>query len=198
MVIHLVEESQLPLAKVLHGVTELFPDFKPDLTTVTPQIPTKFHELSDYQLEMYAYSRSVGLSIEEASHTASTSYTLLYRLLKGHDISLTNFVKLIKAELFAVAEMKRKHLSNLDDASDGNVKATIAFLEKVYPEKYSPKAIVDSHIHNDQDDQWKVEITHVNKIVKQEGTAATKTPSVKTKIKKAKSKDTTEKNAGTL
>ncbi len=157
--VHIVEESQLSLSDKLKGIAALFPEF--DETQTQSNLHNDKH-IGKYTLEKFAYARSVGMTVDDAAHAADKTSTVFNEMLEGKHLSLKTFIELIKTELFVAAEMRRKHLSNLDMASaSDNYKATLAFLEKVYPELYSPKAIIDSTVDDRRANKWEVEVTHV-------------------------------------
>lgn len=159
--IHIVKESRLPKDEQIKGITEMFPLFDNDK-------PYNDCLLTDFVWEQYAYSRSLGLSISDAAHVANISHVLIKKLLEGEGLSLEKFTKLIEGELFSVAEKKRKHLSNLDTDELGKdgVKASIAFLEKIYPKVYGPKSTLTYDVDDDIKREWKIEVTNVDNIKK--------------------------------
>ena len=133
----MVDESGMDEEEVLKGIKELFPDFgQSDIDTN--------HLFSDYAIEQYAYSKSLGMGTADAAHSANVTVLLMERWRKGIGLSLKNFVTLAKYELYSNAEMMKKHLTSLDTISSQkeDYRATVAFLEKVYPEKYGPKASI--------------------------------------------------------
>jgi hypothetical protein len=159
IVVHIVRESDMPEEEMLRGVSELFPKFNNSNTHYDKRI-------TDLVIEQYAYARSVGLSIEDSAHTAEISTILIRKVLMGEGLSLERFMALIEGELYAKSIMKRKHIANLDEASNSrNYQASIAFLEKMYPESYSPKSNVNLSA-GQKENKWEIEVTHVGEHTK--------------------------------
>lgn len=155
--LHRLHESPLlSEEQLLNRVQELFPQFNPD--------PSTHHhnkQLTPYVIEQYAHSRSLGLSIANAAHTAEVSGHTMKEALSGKYVSLQKFGELVKAELFAKAETLQTHLKKLAAVSEsGNYKATMAFLEKVFPEDYTPKSEIKGKIeHTFNDEEIKDEMS---------------------------------------
>jgi hypothetical protein len=164
--LYLVNESGQENPK--EYVTDLFPSFD-------PKDNHNDQYLSDYIWENYVYSRSLGLSIEDAAHSANISGVLIKKMLEGVGLSLEKFVKLAEGELFRVAEMKRKHLSNLDTASNNakGIAASITFLEKIYPKTYSPKAALTLDVDDNIKRKWEVEVVNVDAVKKEQSAPKT-------------------------
>lgn len=121
-------------------VVDLFPSFDPTLSEGPYDLA-----IDDIFIEDYAEIRAVGLSAREAAHAAGISSALIDKLLQGEGLSLDRFVELAKAELFAEAEFKKTHFKNLKDAAAIEWRASIALLEKLFPEDYTPKLKVENH-----------------------------------------------------
>jgi hypothetical protein len=169
LLLHIVEESGLSSKEQMKGIVKLFPSFDPNLTNPAAPAPND-HLLSDYKVEVYAYSRSLRMSILDSAHVAEMSEILIRQMLSGQGLSLPFFVKLVKAELYAEATMKNKHLKRLDQdaqSNDGNLKALTTFLEKVYPEQYGQKAQLDIGLDDTFKKKWQIEVTHVDHVRKE-------------------------------
>jgi len=166
LLVHTVKESKLSKPKQLAVVKGLFPKFNAT-TSGNDEL------LTDYIIEAYSYSRSLGLSIEDAANSVKITSTLMHKLLSGEDLSLDKFVSLIEAEIYASAEMKVKHLKKMDLTSDkpDGMKASIAFLEKIYPKIYGPRATITHDLDDDLVKKWELEISHVDVKVKKESKA---------------------------
>ena len=137
LLVHIIEESDLSNEEQLKGIINLFPKFIPGKS-----LNDKY--VTDMIIEEYSYARSLGLSIQDSAHTASVSSSLMHKVLDGEGLSLNRFLALVKAELYAEALSKKKHLTNLSDVSDEkNYKASIAFLEKIYPKQYGAKLQIE-------------------------------------------------------
>ena len=155
LLLHIVKESGFSIEKQIAGVQALFPSFDPNNTKNTEFI-------NDYVLEQYAYAKSLGMTVQRCAHACGLSSILVNEALEGKGLDLASFLKVVEAELFATAEMRRKHLGALDKSSeDGTLKATIAFLEKIYPEDYGQKASLDLGLGEDGN-KWEIEVTHVD------------------------------------
>ena len=159
--IYLVKESNVPDPEKY--VVDLFPKFHPEDNS-------NDELLSDYVWEIYAYSRSLGLSIEDSAHAAQLSSVVLKKMLEGVGLSLEKFVLLAEGELFRAADMKRRHLSKIDDAADDKkgLQASIAFLEKIYPKSYSPKAALTLDVEDSVKRKWEVEVVNVDNVKKEQ------------------------------
>jgi len=166
LLIHTVKELNLSKPKQLAVVKELFPKFDSKITDNDKL-------LTDYIIEAYSYSRSLGLSIEDSANSVKITSTLMHKLLSGEELSLDRFVSLIESEIYASAEMKVKHLKKLDTTADKTVdtKASISFLEKIYPTIYGPRATVTHGIADELVKKWELEISHVDVKVKKESSA---------------------------
>lgn len=158
LMVHIVNESDLSTKDQLTGVAKLFPKFD--------QLQSHCHNdkyLTDYVIELYAYSRSLGMSVADSANSARISATLMKLMLDGVGLSIESFTKLAEAELYAASEMKRKHLSKLDQCadSDDGMKASIAFLEKIYPKQYGPRATVTYDVDDSIKQKWEIEVQHI-------------------------------------
>lgn len=162
LLIHTVRETELPRKKQLEVANGLFPIFTDEGFCD--------HLLTDYVVEAYAYSRSLGLSVEDAANSVRVTATLINKLLQGEGLTLMKFVDLVEAETYAIAEMRVKHLKKIDKTSDNadGMKAAVAFLEKIYPEDYGPKALVTHDVVDSIKQKWEVEVKHVDIKTKQE------------------------------
>ena len=111
---------------------------------------------------MYGYHRGLGLPQKQAAYASELTFYALNDCLKGVGIPLDKFVELAKIELFSVARTVTKHLKAMDNSIEKN--ASIAFLEKVFPDTYSPNTKT-SHEHEFKQKgmKWEVEITKVKK-----------------------------------
>jgi hypothetical protein len=161
LLIHTVKESNLSNSAKLQEVSKLFPKFN---------VKEKHNDglLTDYILEAYAYARSLGLSIDDSANAINITGTLIKKLMEGEGLSLEKFVALVEAEMYAAAEMKLKHLKKLDTSSDSSdgIKASISFLEKIYPDIYGPRATVTHDVDPSIKKKWELEISHVDLKVK--------------------------------
>jgi hypothetical protein len=161
LLIHTVKESNLSNSAKLQEVSKLFPKFN---------VKDKHNDglLTDYILEAYAYARSLGLSIDDAANAINITGTLIKKLMEGEGLSLEKFVALVEAEMYAAAEMKLKHLKKLDTSSDSSdgIKASISFLEKIYPDIYGPRATVTHDVDPSIKKKWELEISHIDLKVK--------------------------------
>ena len=137
-----VNESEMSVEERDRAIVELFPDFG-----VGEAYNNKY--LTDYVIENYSYNRSLGMTAKQAAHAAEVSSILIEEGLIGKGVSLERFMTLVKAELFATAIMRRKHLAIIDkEATSGNLFAALKFLEKVHPDLYAeqPKTIVKTEV----------------------------------------------------
>jgi len=141
LLLHIVQESDLSEEDKLKGVKELFPRF--DSSAKNDKL------LTDYIIETYAHSRSLGLSTKDSAHNAGISTTLLNKSLYGENLSLERFMTLITSELYAQALMKKAQLSNIETKAKGDYRAAIAFLEKIYPEQYGAKVQIEDTSKNE-------------------------------------------------
>lgn len=161
LLIHTVKESNLSNSAKLQEVSKLFPKFNGK---------DKHNDglLTDYILEAYAYARSLGLSIDDSANAINITGTLIKKLMEGEGLSLGKFVALVESEMYAAAEMKLKHLKKLDTSSDSSdgIKASISFLEKIYPDIYGPRATVTHDVDPSIKKKWELEISHVDLKVK--------------------------------
>lgn len=161
LLIHTVKESNLSNSAKLQEVSKLFPKFN---------VKDKHNDglLTDYILEAYAYARSLGLSIDDSANAINITGTLIKKLMEGEGLSLGKFVALVESEMYAAAEMKLKHLKKLDTSSDSSdgIKASISFLEKIYPDIYGPRATVTHDVDPSIKKKWELEISHVDLKVK--------------------------------
>jgi len=155
LLVHVMQEAPLSREKALESVKSLFPSFKEDDQTYVFE-----EKLGEYVLEMYGYYRSLGMSIAEAAHAAGVTNSLMTKVMEGEGISLDKLIEIAKSELFISAETKGRHLKHLDTSAEKG--ATIAFLEKIYPEKYTKKGILETTLSTDSNSgKWEVEVTHV-------------------------------------
>lgn len=140
LVVHILTEARLTDDERLAGVQKLFPLF-------TPESPHNDDLITDYIIEKFAYGRSVGMTVSNAAHSAEVSNTLMSQALAGVGLSTERFLSLVRAELYAMALCKRKHIANIGKASEnGDYKASIAFLEKLYPADYGAKLVIDEPV----------------------------------------------------
>jgi len=160
LLLHILMESPLTREERLESVGTLFPKFNADPTA------NVFEEfVTEYVLEVYGYYRSLGMPISEAAHAAEVSETLMARVMEGEGISLDTLLHIAKAELFMGAELKGKHLKQLDNSKDKG--STVTFLEKIYPKEYTQKGVLETAAEMLQNPKkWAVEITHVENKIK--------------------------------
>lgn len=157
--IHIVEESDLDAKTVLDKVIELFPGFDPNSDCYNDK------HLSDYNLDLYYYNRSLGLPVVEVANSINLSATLLSKLFNGERVSLNKLVSLAQAETFALSGMKATHLAELEK-TDG-LNANVTFLEKAFSAQYGDRKQIDinSGFGAKDDKTWNVTVHHVdNKI----------------------------------
>lgn len=143
LLIHVVTEADLSDEERITSVRRMFPHFNPD-----PKTHTFDKRLDDLALDLYAHRRSLGLSINQCAYALGMSSILLTALFEGKFISLNKFVKLAQAELFATSSFKQTHLRNIEEHSNADWRASIALLEKVLPEDYSPRAEISHTVSN--------------------------------------------------
>jgi len=133
MLLHLAEEVKLPHEELVAKAKVLFPNFT--------NTPIYDDVLGSYEIEVYQTSRAMGLSVEDAAYSAEVSKTVMQHALSGEGLSVSKFVALIKAELFASAELVIRMLRIIEKADNNTeVNAAIALLEKIAPEKYGKAA----------------------------------------------------------
>ena len=176
------EETSTDPSNPIVSVGESLPDAKPhalaaggegfDLSVIAQKeiealFPVlAYHEthydkyITEYVLELYVYYRSLGLSMQEVAYELEMSSFLLSKLLHGEGLSLEVFVSLAQAELFSMAKLKGKLLKQLDIAGErGRIKASVALLEKIYPEQYSPKAVIETKDNTPKKlPEWKITV----------------------------------------
>lgn len=157
--IHYVNESDLSPDEVLAQVIELFPLFDPNSDCYNDK------HLSDYNIDLYYYNRSLGLPVVEVANSINLTATLLSKLFLGERVSLTKLVNLAQAEVFALAGQKATHLSMLEKTE--GINGNVTFLEKAFSAQYGDRKQIDinSGFGAKEDNQWNVTIHHVeNKI----------------------------------
>ena len=136
-IIHLVCETKQKQSVITKRVKELFPLFSRNVKKYI------FHEYaSPSKIEMYAYYRSLGMSVADSSNAVGLSHCIMERMLNGEGIPLDVLVDLAQAEIFTKAECKAKHLKNLED--DEGKGAALQFLQTVYPQEYRKDAIINN------------------------------------------------------
>lgn len=123
--------------QAIADIQKLFPKFD-------PKNNTNDSKLSDFVIEQYAYSRSLGMDVAQAAYAAELSNIFIESCLEGYKLSLEVFLKLVKAERFAAAKMRREQLTILTQAAkDGDTKAAVTLMEKVWPKIYAKKLVIE-------------------------------------------------------
>lgn len=136
-VVHITQEAGLSIEDQVIAISELFPSFDPTHTV-------NDEYLSDYIIEQYAYGRSMGMDVEQSAYAAEISNTLITICLDGLGLSLDRFLALIKAEIFASATMRRTQLAVVTDAAKaGDSKSAALLMEKIWPEHYAKKIVIE-------------------------------------------------------
>lgn len=131
--IHIAEEMLLSQDALAEEIKKLFPEFN--------NVGIYDNILGNYEIARYANARALGLSVKDAAHAAGVSGTVINNALKGRGVTSAVFVKLVKNELFAYAEMVVKLLTIVENAENNtSVNAAIALLEKIDPKKYGKQA----------------------------------------------------------
>jgi len=156
ILIHNVKELKSSPAELRRVVSATFPEF-----SHAPADHIYEDLIESYDLEMFSYSRSLGLSIEEAAYNVGWSAILINDIYMGKGVCLETLLDFAEAELFAIARIKKQHLTALDTSPAKN--ASVVFLEKVFASQYGPasKLTVDTNLVPEEDRTWHVEVTHV-------------------------------------
>ncbi len=128
-------ESNLNDEEIFKQAQALFPKLSNN-----PEEWVNDEYITEYTIEMYAYSRGLNVSEKDAAHSAEISFALMQDVLLGIGIPLEKFVKLVSAELFISSELKVKHLKNLE--SDEGKGASKQFLETVFPKEFHKESIL--------------------------------------------------------
>jgi len=154
-------ESDTPKEEVVEWVCANFPMFDPDSDCYNDQY------LSDYYLDKYAHSRSLGLPVVEVANSIELSAELFSKIYFGYRVSLDALIRLAKAEIFAIAQMKARCLDNLQ--SQGGLQATLAFLEKAFSDRYGDRKQIDINtgFAEHKEDKWELTIHHVDNKIKE-------------------------------
>jgi len=156
--IYWVKEANLPEEEQLKKAKELFPLFD---TTQKNTYNDRY--LTPYDIECFAYNRSLGLPVIEVANSIRKSATLFNRLFQGEGLSLETLVNLCEAEVFAEAELKASHMKDLEKTKGHG--ANVTFLEKAFAKQYGDRKQIDINTgfgaKDDEDNSWKVEIVHV-------------------------------------
>lgn len=140
--IHLHEETNLPREEVVEATKKIFPEFN--------DIALYDKVVGGYEAEMYMQARGKGLSVEEAAHAAEVSYYVIQQALVGKGLTLESFVTIVKAELFAKAQLVNRLLSIIERSESGHeVNAAAMLLEKVDPRRYGKASQL--HLSSDDD-----------------------------------------------
>ena len=127
--LHLANEVKLPRIELIAKARELFPKFTN--TNIYDKV------IGSYEIEVYMSARSMGLSIEDAAHSAELSNAAMSNALEGYGVSIEKFINIAKAELFAQSSLITKLLNVIERAADNTtVNAAIALLEKIAPQQY--------------------------------------------------------------
>lgn len=132
-IIHFTCEMRLSRVEQVEVVSDRFPKFK----------DTKIYDniFDDYAIAQYTHARSLGQDTTSAAHYAEISALVMNNALDGIGVSLETFVSIIKAELFANAQMVTDLLNTIKRADNNTeVNAAVALLEKIAPERYGKQA----------------------------------------------------------
>lgn len=131
--LHLADEVKMPREELIREAKKLFPDFT--------GIDVYDEVFSNYDIEVYMNSRALGLSPEDAAHSAEISNTVIVNALEGVGLTIERFLRLAKAELFAGAQLVTRLLSTIERAESAiQVNAAISLLEKIRPQEYGKAA----------------------------------------------------------
>lgn len=134
--IYLVDEIEITPKEQLKRVKKIFPEFKGKAI--------RDARLSDYVIEKYTYARSIGMGVQQSAYAAEVSQKFIETCLEGKDLSLERFILLVKKEIFAAAQLRQKQLRVLTDAaSNGDTKAAITLIEKIWPKHYAKKLVTE-------------------------------------------------------
>ena len=144
--VYLATEVKISKTKLLKEVKELFPSFNPKRKT---QIFDKF--LTCSVIEQYAYSRALGLNINEAARSVNLTGSLITKVLDGEGVSLDKLVDLVQQILFTRDALRKEHLKNIENNED-NKAASLVLLQTVFPEHYQKENLlanvnVENHTH---------------------------------------------------
>jgi len=159
--IYTTKQSDLTQKQIITVAKELFPNFDPETDNFNDQF------LTDFNLEKYAYHRSLGLSLVEVAHSIGWSATLLSKIYFGERLSLDRLIDFAEAETYSVAERKSEHLGLLE--KEIGDKASVIFLEKAFSKEYGDRKQIDINagfIEPEDENTWNIVITHVDNMPK--------------------------------
>jgi hypothetical protein len=126
---YVMESSTLSRDYKVAKITRLFPDFNDDAS--------EDEFMSEFTIDQYYYSRSLGMSLKDAAMTIEVSYLRIAGFLVGRRLSLEKFYALIKAELRALPSLKQKLLRQLErqgtagNGASNELSAALALLNKL-------------------------------------------------------------------
>lgn len=125
------------------------------------------HLFTEFVADQYAYYRSMGMPVVEAAHAIHIPGPLMADFFNGRGLSLECLLYLAKAETYAEAYRKGKHLRTIEQAEGAG--SSMRFLEKVYNKEYGERKQIDisTGFSETRDDTWNIEIHHVGNKEKQ-------------------------------
>jgi hypothetical protein len=135
ILIHLIEESDETEESRLLRIQELFPKYN-------PENPYNEEHVDEYVIFKYSEARSLGMSVSDSAHSAEVSEKLMLKASEGEGLTLPTFLQFAKAELYSAAMKLREHLVRIGSGDKG-YKASLALLEKMYPDQYGAKVTVN-------------------------------------------------------
>ena len=137
-VVYILRDVHLPHAesrlKLLH---EVFPFVEAGQDTFNDyRVTTTF-------LELFGYSRGLGLALEDCAYSCDMTYTLLKDLFIGKGLSVEKYLDLCDTELCARAYKKKELLNRVDIASANSADVALRLLEKSYPKEFGTRATLE-------------------------------------------------------
>jgi hypothetical protein len=148
--IHLACEHKQKASEVFKQAKKLFPAL-----CRNPEKHIYEEFFSETKIEMFAYSRSMGMSVKDSAHSIDLSSLLVDKALRGEGVSVNTLIKLAKSELTTKAEIKYKHLKNLESSEEKG--SSLTFLQTVYPKEYRKDALLSNvTVNNFSDDPEKL------------------------------------------